>query len=541
MNKISDYKYLIILCILTVIALFLFTGHYNEILLDFGREVYYPERILQGKVLYKDLFNIYGPFSYLWNAFLYKIFGTSLSTLYVSGGICSLLIIGGVFLIAKKYLSEILAFAVAIFAIAAGVCAVNLFSYTFPYSWGMLYGLVAFVYSFLFLIKYVKDDKKNYYLYISGLLGGLAAANKYDFLPFLALIIFVSAKNRNWKVILKTLCSMAVIPFLCMAVLFIQGMRISDFLNYLLAVKKMTETETLKYFYMTQGVYFNKNAIPVWAASLFKTGVTLGGVIWGASLFEKRKILSETIVALAVCLGFSFMSPVSFSFFVILTAGFTIYRLKDFNLAIPGIGAVLVSLKSFWGLSYMNYGNYYTPIILTAFFALLFSVIPKKFQKVTALYMFVIAFAVFYGNFQALKNLDYKISTEKGSVYTRKDLAESTNALLGYANEKFSDNSSFVIFPEGLMVNFLSDHPSEDFFNSMLPLYVETFGEDNITAYLRQKSPDYVIFNNKSMKDYYFEYICQDYALGICGFVQENYSPEKFIKNGNNYLIFRKN
>lgn len=189
----------------------------------------------------------------------------------------------------------------------------------------------------------------------------------------------------------------------------------------------------------------------------------------------------------------------------------------------------------------MNYGNYYTPIILTAFFALLFSVIPKKFQKVTALYMFVIAFAVFYGNFQALKNLDYKISTEKGSVYTRKDLAESTNALLGYANEKFSDNSSFVIFPEGLMVNFLSDHPSEDFFNSMLPLYVETFGEDNITAYLRQKSPDYVIFNNKSMKDYYFEYICQDYALGICGFVQENYSPEKFIKNGNNYLIFRKN
>ena len=43
------------------------------------------------------------------------------------------------------------------------------------------------------------------------------------------------------------------------------------------------------------------------------------------------------------------------------------------------------------------------------------------------------------------------------------------------------------------------------------------------------------------MKDYYFEYICKDYALGICGFVQENYSQEKSIVNGNNFLIFKKN
>lgn len=539
MERILQHKYLIILLILTTVALCLFTGHYNEILLDFGREVYYPEQILNGKVLYKDLFNIYGPFSYLWNALLFKVFGKSLWTLYISGGICSLLTISGIFLIAKKYLSEILSFAIAVFAIAAGVCAINLFSYTFPYSWGMLYGLVAFLYSFLFLIKYTRENN-NLYLYISSILGGLAAINKYDFIPYLFILLFVICKTKDWKIIAKSIGAMILPSVLCKIILFIQGARIIDFINYILIVKKMAETETLKYFYMTQGVYFNKNAIVVWIVSLLKTGLTLGGTIYGASLFEKRKILSETLIALSVCLGFSFMSPSAFSFFVILTAGLTLYKIKDFNLLILGLSAVLVSLKSFWGLSYMNYGNYFLPIILIAFFAALFSIIPQKFQKITAVYMFIIAFAVFYGNFQGLKNLDTKISTSKGTIYTHKNLAESTNALLGYADAKFEQDENFVIFPEGLIVNFLANKSSEDFYNSMLPLYVETFGEDNIIRHFQNKKPDYFILNNKNMKDYYFENICQDYALGICGFIQENYKMVKFIKNGSNYMIFKK-
>ena len=86
---INNNKYLIFLWILTILGLLIFCGHYSGILIDFGREVYYPEQILQGKVLYKDLFNIYGPLSYQINALLYKIFGAKLSTLYLSGCSCN--------------------------------------------------------------------------------------------------------------------------------------------------------------------------------------------------------------------------------------------------------------------------------------------------------------------------------------------------------------------------------------------------------------------------------------------------------------------
>ena len=82
---LKENKYLIALCALCIAGLALFLGHYSEFLIDVGREIYYPERILQGDILYKDLFDIYGPLAYQFNAILYKLFGAKLSTLYGAG------------------------------------------------------------------------------------------------------------------------------------------------------------------------------------------------------------------------------------------------------------------------------------------------------------------------------------------------------------------------------------------------------------------------------------------------------------------------
>ena len=118
---LKENYFLIILWVLCITALYIYQGHYTDIMLDFGREVFYPQRILEGKVLYKDLFAIYGPFAYLFNALLYKFFGTNLSTLYAAGILSSLLFVSGIYLIAEKFLSKFLSFSIVIFTIAAGV------------------------------------------------------------------------------------------------------------------------------------------------------------------------------------------------------------------------------------------------------------------------------------------------------------------------------------------------------------------------------------------------------------------------------------
>jgi hypothetical protein len=52
-------------------------------LIDFGRELYLPWQITRGKILYRDLASLFGPLSPYVNAFWFRLFGTSLTTLVV--------------------------------------------------------------------------------------------------------------------------------------------------------------------------------------------------------------------------------------------------------------------------------------------------------------------------------------------------------------------------------------------------------------------------------------------------------------------------
>ena len=128
---IIENKLLVILLLMCVGILFMFSAHHSGILIDYGREVYYPQEILGGKVLYKDLFNIYGPLAYQINALLYKIFGANLSTLYGAGTISSLLIVSGIYLVAQKFLSKFLSFAIGFFTIVVGVATTSIFNFYF--------------------------------------------------------------------------------------------------------------------------------------------------------------------------------------------------------------------------------------------------------------------------------------------------------------------------------------------------------------------------------------------------------------------------
>src|SRR5438874_1256178 len=49
--------------------------------IDFGRELYIPWQLTTGKVLYRDIAALFGPFSQYVNAFWFVLFGISLRTL----------------------------------------------------------------------------------------------------------------------------------------------------------------------------------------------------------------------------------------------------------------------------------------------------------------------------------------------------------------------------------------------------------------------------------------------------------------------------
>jgi hypothetical protein len=50
--------------------------------IDFGRELYFPWRISEGGVLYRDFDHLYGPLSHYFNALIFRVFGVGLMKLF---------------------------------------------------------------------------------------------------------------------------------------------------------------------------------------------------------------------------------------------------------------------------------------------------------------------------------------------------------------------------------------------------------------------------------------------------------------------------
>lgn len=538
-------KPLIILWLLCITALIIFMGHYSNILFDVGRETYYPQRILEGKVLYKDLFNIYGPFSYLWNAFLYKIFGINLRALYISGAICSLAIVSGVYLIAKRFLNTSLSFAIGLFTIVTGVCANHLFNYTFPYSWAMLYGTVGFLYSVYFLIKY-KDNENPHFLYMAGLLAGFAAANKYDFIIYSIFLFCVSIFTKNKKYILNFITSFMVFPILSFGILFLQGLRIEDLIVAMQEIQKLMNTKTLEYFYSNQGVLFSPAVFPVWIYNLLATGIPLGLMMLSYRFYEKIKIVSIALITIFALVGYKLLSPALFVFLTPLLFLVSIFGYKKIKTNIPLllviISAIGASFKTFWGLTPMSYGCYYTPIVLIAFLGVMFTFINEKYQKIAAIFLTVVS--VSFLNVYLFKRTTTtgKISSPHGTIYTYKQNADNINNILSILNNDENVNSTALIYPEGMIINFLSKNniKSDDYYNSLLPLYLESMGEEKFQKVLEEKNPEFIILTSQNTSDYYFNHICTNYAFNFCNQVEQEYQQEATFNGDIAFKIYRK-
>src|SRR5262247_1070584 len=84
--------------LLAIASLFVFmlaaTWHrWTRPIIDHGREMHLPQRLLSGERLYTDILYYYGPFPPYFNALLYRLFGIHLSVLHASGIICATLIL----------------------------------------------------------------------------------------------------------------------------------------------------------------------------------------------------------------------------------------------------------------------------------------------------------------------------------------------------------------------------------------------------------------------------------------------------------------
>ncbi len=545
MNFVKENKLFIFLLLAGALCLSFSSGHIADIYNDIGRELYYPYAILEKKVLYKDLFCIYPPLSYLLNAVLYKIsFGANLGILYFASGFFSLMSVFLIYVISKKFLTNFASLSIVFFILATGVFSTRIFNFTLPYSFGIVYGLGFFLLSLFFLLKFGYDNK-NKYMYLSSLFLGLSLCSKYEFAPFAVIFSIVLISTKNIKLILKSFLisfSAFIFPFLF---LFLQGLTFQDLIQSSNLISLFVKSKPLKTFYITQGVYFTPKIIYDWSYKIIWGILAVFTAYLGCKTAEKKKTLGYLIIALTCALIFLFFHDTSYLYLTFVTIIIFLllakFNSKAQNLVI--LSCLAVSLKSIWGLSYSNYGLYYTGIVLLSFFILISNFKEKNLIKAVSIVLIAAGINALYLSLLSFKFVDTKISSKRGEIYTIDEYAKTADKVITFINNLEEDNPKVMIFPEGLALNFLAikKNNPEGFYNSLIPLYTEAFG-DKVINYYKSHLPDYIIFSDIKMTSYGYGSICDTYAQTFCTFVFENYSPLKMVEGAEDkfYILQRR-
>lgn len=554
--KYSDLFLVLSLVIIIFLLTLLFSSHLGSIIIDFGREASIPEEILNGKILYKDIFNIFGPLSYQINALFYAIFGINLKTLYFAGFLNASLIIAMLYYLSRLFTSKGISWIICLFIISSCFFNPNVFNYIASYSYAITYAFSSFLCSVLFLILYLKRSK-DAFLSFSWFFIGISFITKYEYFPYLLFLLLITLikKPSDKKYFIINLASFLIIPFISFSVLFLQGLNIHEFLQQIKLIKNFSLSPSLNYFYSNNAGLYPQRLF--WSADfyVFKNEfIYSGGLLTFLYLFfimERQKYLQKFLCLILILFcGYKYFyflvfSPFIFCWlplstlilFIILTIKYKHIIFK--NILEDNIGiylifvliALLASLKSFFFLNFLSYGVFALPLLVMVNSIFITEYLPKWFnfldKSVLEKSFIIIALGAsisYLGKLHYNFMNDFALNTNKGVIYGKKNIVTPTHELIDYINKNLKPNDSILVIPEGIMINFLTSHPTKTIYYSTMTPYIETFGEDKIVNDIKKERPEYIVINNRISPEYNHKYICTDYGFQICKYVKTSYS-----------------
>jgi len=94
-----------------------------------------------------------------------------------------------------------------------------------------------------------------------------------------------------------------------------------------------------------------------------------------------------------------------------------------------------------------------------------------------------------------------------------------------------SRNETSIVFPEGVMLNYLTRTGNSCPYVNFMPPELIIFGEDRILNSLHKAPPDCVILVDKDISEYGFHFFSKIYGIKLFSWVQENYMAVETIGN----------
>ncbi|MEE9614543.1 MAG: glycosyltransferase family 39 protein [Thermodesulfobacteriota bacterium] len=549
---------------------------WSDILIDFGREVYVPWQLAEGKVLYRDIFYFNGPLSPYLNSLLFRLFGESI---FVLEAFNILVIAATTFLIYKLFKEEgdglstlfVCAAFLTLFAFPQYMPYGN-YNFVAPYSHELTHGIFISLLG-LYLLRLYVEERRYLWLASMGFCAGLALLTKvevyFSFLTAVVLGLFLAfrAERPGWSGILKRVSIFgfaAILPVAAFLAYLSLHMEVREALRGIFGswfILGTTDVGSTLFYRVIMGVerpWFNLGRMLTvfsWYAAWFVVVAVVNHAFGKTGFLRKHAGLVACLVSVLVFFRFhewvpwpEIFRPLPLIMLLFGAAIFVLFVRSRNGHEAPGrsipvlaltVFSFMMLLKILLAVHIVHYGFALAMPATLVFIKALLSWAPSlltrlsghcSFYRMAVLTTIMLTVGWHAGvSWGFYKLRSFAVGSGWDTVVTYGPGVTSRGLHLKAALEEIekimAPRESFVALPEGVILNYLSRRPNPTGFVNFLPPDVIMFGEERMLAVFEEAPPDYVLLVSRPTPEYGYEFFGRDYGLKLYSWATDNYEP----------------
>jgi hypothetical protein len=537
--------------------------------IDHGREMNLPARILAGEQLYQDVQLLYGPFAPYFNALLYRLFGIHLTVLHASGIVCAALILAMIYWLARQLLS---AWETALtVGLVLVICALkSTANYVQPYAYAALYGLVFALGSLLCTVRYLQAGGARWLVW-AGVGAGLALISKPE-IAASALAAAGAALALGSLLARKPLWRDAALFALPLVAI---GAAAYGWILSRVPWRVLLEDNYLLFSRVPpQLIYLNRHlsGLAAWPKSLGLAAAGLGTLVFLAGLgallgglasrrtqLEWRGVVKRALAAMSLAILWwallvSFFgaradaSPLIAAPLVLPLviggslrrtwqlrhAGADAWREPHLVLVIAAFALISI-LRVFFNVTTSGpYTPIFVPIVILVCLFLLFRVSPACFASQAALraqvrraMMALIALAIVVvgagSAYRFRSRHTFEVSARRGQLFTLPALGQPLADALRFVQARTSSSDYLLTLPQGTSLNFLAERPYPLREEIVLPGFLTGEKEADAIRRIQARRVPLILVVNLPAPEFRERAFGQDYNQGLMRWIEAHY------------------
>jgi hypothetical protein len=567
----TTYGALLMLVVVWAVKAYTTWGTWGNLSIDSGHEMYIPALLAEGKLLYRDVWFMYGPAAPYFTSYLFRLFGVHLNVLYWAGSLSALG--SAIFLyLAGMRLSSWLIGWTAGAAVVMEAFQPSLFCFPLPYTSAAVYAcLIGCL--FLWLVISAATSLSWSWMFAAGTSAAAALLLKPEFgiacYGTLGLLVVVrSVLQRSWTVLVRDVA--LTLPGIAICVLVVRWMVSIG------GVEFMTQENIVSW----PTSYFMKTFGKMWLA---QNGFTLTGPAFHEALFRAVPLAAALFVSCCV-LWWKRSDTLSMllkaaSVFVVL-----LYFVKDVflnflppqrleptlstvffpqDMVLYVIVAALAAWWYFWRpansiaarslavpllLTYSSllafrilmkmepdgYPIYYNGPVVLSFLLLACLIIPRAGRSRRFVFLGELAIcvgclapvALHAAAFEAQTRRFVPLTTERGTIRVSKHMAENYRAAIQFMKGKASLGKSVLSVPEDTSLYFLSGTYCPTRVFSLTPgVLAPGKMTDEMIQEIDRKPVDYLLWSNRTFPEFGVPVFGKDFDREVGDYLKSHYRP----------------